>query len=66
MRTTSLAKAPVGHICYVISPNQIGYDELVNMEVGKIKLQELIDGLKSGIKENKEENSRLKDELQKA
>ena len=52
MKTTSLAKAPIGSIVYVIAPNQQGYTELVNVPVGKVSFQELIDGMKTAIGEN--------------
>lgn len=64
MKTTSLAKAPIGHILFVIEPNQVGYDKLVNMKVGDITFQALIDGMKDGIKTNKESNDQQDLKLQ--
>lgn len=65
MKTTSLAKAPMGSVAYVIEPNQMGYTELVNIPVGKISFQDLIDGMKAGIEEANKKNEELRNELEK-
>ena len=65
MKTTSLAKAPVGYVAHVIEPNQVGYTKLVDLPVGDITLQALIDGLKTAIGKLEEKNNNLELALEK-
>ena len=65
MKTTSLVKAPMGTVAFVIDPNTLGYTELVNIPVGKITFQELIDGMKRAIETSETAIEGLQTELAK-
>ena len=49
MKTTCLIKAQVGMVKHVIEPNKEGYCNLMDLPVGDITLQVMIDGMKRAI-----------------
>lgn len=65
MKTTSLIKAPVGYVKYVIEPNREGYIEVMGLPVGDITLQALIDGMKKGLKDAQDKNDHLEQAIAK-